>query len=294
MSPLTRVWLQHLLPKKLLSSAVYRIARSERSWISGPLIGWFAKTYNVDLREAQHSDLRAYPTLNAFFTRALKPHARPLAGDERTVVSPADGTLSEFGAIADGRLLQAKGMRYRLEELLAEDAAVTARFQGGSYLTVYLAPHNYHRVHLPVTASLARTTYVPGERFGVSPDTASAIDRLFCRNERAICWFDTAVGEMVIVLVGALNVSSISTVNLGEIRSGPNRAWRDAEPLHLPRGAEIARFNLGSTVIVLFGRGAVHWHGQLSAGTPLRMGEALGRLHGESDAAGSAPREAAR
>ncbi|HLF12090.1 MAG TPA: archaetidylserine decarboxylase [Gammaproteobacteria bacterium] len=283
MTSLARVWLQHLLPKKLLSRAVYRIARSERPWIKGPLIGWYAKTYRVDLSDAEYSDPRAYPTLNAFFTRGLKPQARPLAGDERTVVSPADGILSEFGAITGGELLQAKGRRYRLAELLREDAAATAHFQGGSYLTVYLAPHNYHRVHLPVAASLTRTTYIPGERFGVSLETAGAIDRLFCRNERAVCWFDTPVGALAVVLVGALNVSSISTVSRGEIRSGPGQEWREPQPLHLPRGAEIARFNLGSTVIVLFGRDAVRWHEHLCVGAPLRMGEALGRILGGTD-----------
>lgn len=294
MTRLTRVWLQHLLPKTLLSAGIYRIARSTRSWIKRPLIAWFAKTYGVDMSEAREPDLEAYPTFNAFFTRALKPPARPLAGDERTVVSPADGTLSELGAINDGQLLQAKGMRYGLEEFLAAEDDVVAAFQGGSYLTVYLAPHNYHRVHLPVAASLTRTTYVPGERFSVSLATASAIERLFCRNERAICWFDTPVGEMAVVLVGALNVSSVSTVSLGEIRSGPSRTWREARPLPLPRGAEIGRFNLGSTVVVLFGPGAVRWHEHLAAATPVRMGEGVGELCNEPTPVESATLGAAR
>ena len=287
MTSLTRVWLQHLLPKALFSRAVYRLARSEHPVVKSTMIRWFARTYGVDLDEAEPSDLAAYPTLNAFFTRALKPGMRPLAGDEDTVVSPADGFLSEFGTISEGHLLQAKGMRYRLEELLVEDPASLTRFEGGSFLTVYLAPPNYHRVHVPIAGALTRTAYVPGERFSVSVVTAGAIGRLFCRNERVVCWLDTAVGPVAIVLVGALNVSSITTINLGEIKSGTARTWREREPLPLGRGAELGRFNLGSTVVLLFGRGAVRWDAGLAAGARLRMGEPLGRLARDASGARS-------
>ena len=278
MSSAPRVWLQHLLPKNLLSRTVFRIARSRKTWIKEPLIAWFARTYAVDLAEAETADLRAYPTLNAFFTRALTTGARPIVGDERTVVAPADGTLSEFGTVTDGRLLQAKGMHYGLAELLGESDAAVAHLARGAYLTVYLAPPNYHRVHMPIAGSLTRTTYIPGERFSVSLLAASAIKRLFCRNERVICWFDTLAGEMAIVLVGALNVSSISTARLGEIPSGAERRWREATPVPYARGAEIGRFNLGSTVIVLFPAGAVRWREELVPTARLRMGEPIGRL----------------
>jgi phosphatidylserine decarboxylase len=277
MSSPPRVWLQHLLPKNLLSRMVYRIARSRRPWIKDPLIAWYARTYAVDLTEAETADLRAYPTLNAFFTRALREGARPIAGDEHTVVAPADGILSEYGTAVDGRLLQAKGMHYGLAELLGESDAAVTHLAQGAYMTVYLAPPNYHRVHLPIAGSLTRTTYIPGERFSVSLVSAGAIGGLFCRNERVICWFDTLAGEMAIVLVGALNVSSISTARLDEIASGGERRWREQTPVPYARGAEIARFNLGSTVIVLFQAGAVRWRQGLVSTAAVKVGQPIGR-----------------
>ena len=278
MSSSPQVWLQHLLPRNWLSRTVFRIARSRKAWIKDPLIAWFARTYAVDLAEAETADLRAYPTLNAFFTRALAAGARPIAGDERTIVAPADGTLSELGTVTDGRLLQAKGMYYGVAELLGESPDAVAHFTRAAFLTVYLAPPNYHRVHLPLAGALTRTTYIPGERFSVSLVAASAIDRLFCRNERVVCWFDTLAGEMAIVLVGALNVSSISTARHGEIASGAERRWREASPVPYSRGAEIGRFNLGSTVIVLFPADAVRWTDGLLSTAPIKMGRPIGRV----------------
>lgn len=278
MSSASRVWLlQHLLPKNLLSAFIYRVARSERRWLKTPLIGWFAKTYDVDLSQAEHADLERYASFNEFFTRALKADARPLAGDEATVVAPADGVLTEFGAIEAGKLLQAKGRSYSLAELLDDDGSASSELNGGSFLTIYLAPHNYHRVHMPLAGQLLRTRYVPGERFSVSVATAAAIDRLFCRNERVICWCSTAAGPMAVVLVGALNVSSVSIVNRGEIASGAAREWIEDRGFELARGAELGRFNLGSTVIVLFGANAVRWAEHLAPGAELAMGNAIGR-----------------
>jgi phosphatidylserine decarboxylase len=270
--------LQYLLPKDLLSAATYRIARSERAWLARPLIRWFARTYRVDLADAEHTELERYPTFNAFFTRALRPGARPLAADDDAVVCPCDGALTEFGAVDGGTLLQAKGRSYSLEQLLGEHGDAAEALRGGSYCTIYLAPRDYHRVHAPLAAALTRTRYVPGRRYSVNRATAAAIDRIFCRNERAVCWFDTSVGPMVVVLVGALNVSSISTFARGEIASGTPRHWEERTPLRVERGAEIGRFNLGSTVIVLFARGAVSWDARLTAGMTVAMGESLGRV----------------
>jgi phosphatidylserine decarboxylase len=267
---------QHLLPKDLISAVTYRVARSERRWVSQPLMRWFARTYRVDLAEAEHADLEHYRTFNAFFTRALRAGARVIEGGTDTVVSPADGTLSEFGALDADTLLQAKGRRYSLAALLGESGERVDALLGGSYCTVYLAPRDYHRVHAPLDAVLTRTRYIPGRRFSVSLATAASIDRIFCRNERAVCWFDTACGPMVVVLVGALNVSSISTFSRGEIPSGAPQAWDEPAPLRVTRGAEIGRFNLGSTVVVLFARGAVRWDPRLTSGTPVAMGTALG------------------
>ena len=272
--------LQHLLPKNLLSSVVYKLARSERRWIKAPLVHGFARGYRVDLADAEIQELAHYPSFNAFFSRALKPGARPLEGDEATVVAPADGVVTELGALDADRLLQAKGMSYSLADLLGEDGSAVRALHGGSYLTIYLAPHNYHRVHVPLAGALTRVRYVPGERFSVSRATAAAIDRLFCRNERAICWLDTSAGPMVVVLVGALNVSSVSVVGHGEIACGPAHEWREQPPRPLERGAELGRFNLGSTVVVLFGPNAVHWNPALGAGDVAVMGRAVGRTSG--------------
>lgn len=269
--------LQHLLPKDLISAVTYRIARSERAWLTRPLIRWFARTYGVDLADAEHADLEHYPTFNSFFTRALRAGSRPLAVGDDTVVAPCDGTLTQFGAVDGVTLLQAKGRSYSLEELLGERGDAADALRGGSYCTIYLAPRDYHRVHAPLAAMLTRTRYVPGRRFSVNRATAAAIDRIFCRNERAVCWFDTSAGPMVVVLVGALNVSSISTFARGEIASGTPRHWEERMPLRVERGAEIGRFNLGSTVIVLFARGAVSWNPRLATGMSVAMGASLGR-----------------
>ncbi len=204
------VWFtQHLIPKNLSSKIVYRATRSRRPWLKDPLTRWFAKAYGVDLTEAANADLASYATFNEFFTRELKTGARPIASGADTLVAPSDGVLTEHGAIEGGRLYQAKGRPYSLSEMLGETSAAVDALEGGSYFTIYLAPHNYHRVHAPLDAELARTRYIPGTRFSVSRATAAAISRLFCRNERVVCWFDTAEGAMAVVFVGALNVSSI-------------------------------------------------------------------------------------
>ena len=273
------VWVQYVLPQRLLATLVYHIARCTWPLVKNPLIRSFAKHYPVDLDEAEQPTLSAYPSFNDFFTRALQRDARPVSGDEHTIVSPADGYLTEFGTAAAGRLIQAKGMDYRLDELLGEPPDGAVNMALGSYATIYLAPHNYHRVHMPLAGTLKRTRYVPGRRFSVNGRTVRGIPRLFCRNERVVCWFDTAVGAMVLVLVGALNVSSISTRWLGEIPSGAPRLWQDSGPpqRRYGRGDEIARFNLGSTVIVLLPPAALVWNEELTPAGPLRMGQALGR-----------------
>ena len=277
------VWLsQHLIPKNLSSSVVYHATRSRRSWLKGSLIRWFARTYRVDLRDAADPDLESYGTFNEFFTRALRPGSRPIEGGPATLVAAADGVLTEHGAIEGDRLLQAKGRDYSLAELLGEAGAPVDALHGGSYVTIYLAPHNYHRVHAPLAGTLVRTRYIPGDRFSVSRATAAAIGRLFCRNERVVCWFDTAHGPLVVVFVGALNVSSISTVAHGEIASGAAREWHEAQRRSFPRGDEIGRFNMGSTVIVLAGARAV-WRPGAALGAAVRVGEALADVGAQRD-----------
>lgn len=272
------VWLQHLLPQALVSRVVYRVARSEARWLKDPLVRWFAKSYGVDLDEAENPDPAAYPTFNAFFTRELKSGARPIAPGATTVVSPVDGRLTEFGYAKSGQLLQAKGFEYALEELIGEGPVDARLFANGAFATIYLAPHDYHRVHMPLAAKLTATRYIPGRRFSVNAATTCGIKNLFCRNERVVCWFETERGPMVLVLVGALNVSSISTVNRGEIPSGPPRYWLEDPPVELAKGDEIGRFNLGSTVVLLFPDGNVEWTEDLRSGETLRLGLAIGRV----------------
>src|SRR5690606_16201838 len=175
-----------------------------------------------------------------------------IAGDETTVVSPVDGRLTEFGRARAGQLLQAKGFDYALEELTGEGPADASLFSNGAFATIYLAPHDYHRVHMPLAGKLTATRYIPGRRFSVNAATTCGIKNLFCRNERVVCWFETAHGPMALVLVGALNVSSISTAGRGEIASGEPAYWPEPAPAAYAKGAEIARFNLGPTVILLF------------------------------------------
>jgi phosphatidylserine decarboxylase len=271
------VWVtQHLIPKNLSSAIVYRATRSRRPWLKRPLTRWFARTYGVDLAEAANTDLDSYATFNEFFTRELKVGARPIATGDASLVAPADGVLTAHGAIEGNRLYQAKGRDYTLVELLGETGADVAALEGGRFFTIYLAPHNYHRVHSPLAARLKRTRYIPGARFSVSRATAAAIPRLFCRNERVVCWFDTDHGTMAVVLVGALNVSSISTFAHGEIPSGAPRLFVERSPRAVARGGEIGRFNMGSTVVVLLGTAELSFAPAVAEGFAVRMGEALG------------------
>lgn len=271
------VRLQHGLPKNLISAAVRRIARSRRPWLRRALIHWFARHYRVDMSEAEVERLDEYETFNAFFTRTLKAGARPVDGDAATVVAPADGNLTQLGPLDGGRLLQAKGLTYALDELVGEPS-LPASLTTGRFATLYLAPHHYHRVHAPFAGELVVTRYIPGARFSVNRATAGVIDRLFCRNERVALGFETRFGPAYVVLVGALNVSSISTSVLGEIASGRAREWRHAPGAALAMGDELGRFNLGSTVIVILPSGPFAFAPGLEPGVELRMGRPLGRF----------------
>ena len=278
------VWVQALLPQRLLGLAVYHLSRCTWDGVKTPLIRWFAGQYSVDLAEAERDRLDSYESFNDFFTRRLNAGARPLAGDASTLVSPVDGRLTQFGTARGGELIQAKGLTYRVNELLGEPPQDINGLTSGSYATLYLAPHQYHRVHLPLAGTLVRTRYIPGQRYSVNAHTASAVPGLFCRNERVVCWFETHAGPMAIVLVGALNVSSITTRWLGEIRSGRGREWpaTGAQRQTFARGDEIGRFNLGSTVIVLLPGDQLTWHPELAPGHPMKMGEALAHMSRQS------------
>ena len=277
MSPRLSAALQHLVPQRLCCRFIYRLARSRRPWLKRLLITSFERLYAIDLDEAEIVESSAYPSFNAFFTRALKAGARPLDGDEDTIVSPADGRVTEFGRIKQGRLLQAKGRSYSLADLLGEPDAIVEPFRGGAYLTVYLAPHNYHRVHAPLAGRIERARFIPGSRFSVNASTVQAIDSVFCRNERVVLWLATAVGPCAVVMVGALNVSSLTTVLTGEIPSGQARVFAATDADAITRGGELGRFNLGSTIVLLFPAGAAEWLPALEHGQAIRMGQRLGR-----------------
>ncbi len=272
---------QYLMPGHAISRLAYRLSRVTTPWIKNPLNRWFVRQFGLDLSEAEHSDPTAYPSLNALFTRALKPGARPLPDDPRLLVSPADGVLSEFGTARADRLLQAKGIDYSLQALLGGDAALSAPFRDGAFATVYLSPRDYHRFHMPLDGRLTHMIYVPGRLFSVSLMTARHIPGLFARNERVVCLFDTPAGRMAVVLVGAVNVAAIETVWAGLVTPPPRgdievTTYPDGPTLH--RGDELGRFNMGSTVIVLMEKDRLQWLPETRPGMAVRMGQALGRV----------------
>jgi phosphatidylserine decarboxylase len=273
-----------LLPQHAISRLVFSLTRIETPWFKNAFIRWFADTYRIDWEEAEYRRPEDYPSFNAFFTRALRPGARPLAGSEDTVVSPADGYISQIGAIDRDTVFQAKGHSFTVTELLGGDSARAADFQDGSFATVYLSPSDYHRVHMPVGGTLRETVYVPGRLFSVAPWTVRTIPRLFARNERLAAIFDTGAGPMAMVLVGAINVAAIETVWSGLVTPPPRPGIevndKRGERIALARGAEMGRFNMGSTVILLFGRRRVDWLDGLQTQQRLRMGQAIGQLQG--------------
>jgi phosphatidylserine decarboxylase len=269
--------LLRVLPQHLLAAGMYRLMRSEIPWLKRLLIRRISQHYGVDMGDAAQPDIERYPSFNAFFTRALRAGARPIAPG--AVVSPADGWLSQIGRIDGDRLLQAKGHEFELLALLAGDKAATERFENGLYATVYLSPRDYHRVHLPLAGTLESMVFVPGDLFSVSEATTQLVPGLFARNERVICYFQTARGSMAVILVGAIFVGSMETVWHGEVREHrgqPTRWAYRGDPSHsFATGAEIGRFNMGSTVILLLPQGAATWLPELGPGRAVRMGEAL-------------------
>ena len=274
--------LTYVLPHRLLSSLARRLAYSTSPGTKQWLIDTVTRKFDVDLSEAAEPDPRAYPSFNAFFTRALKPGARVADPDPRALLMPADGHISQCGAIEDGRIFQAKGQSFTAAELLG-DAAAAEPFRNGLFATVYLSPRDYHRVHMPWTGTLRETVHVPGRLFSVGTDAVANVPRLFARNERLVCHFDTDFGPMVSVMVGALLVSGVETVWSGEeipaYGTAITRKDYRGKGITLERFAEMARFNYGSTVIVLLPPGVATLSPELRAESPVRLGQALARLH---------------
>ena len=273
--------LQYLLPHHLLSWIVRKATRwTLRPW-KNFLIGQIVKRYQVDMREAEQSDPLAFRHFNAFFTRALKPEARPQPADPVAIACPADGRISQIGTIDKGRIFQAKGQEFSCAELLG-DASAAIPFRNGSFATIYLSPRDYHRVHMPLSGTLRQTVHIPGRIFSVAPFAVREIPRLFARNERLVCHFDGAHGPFVVVMVGAVLVSGVETVWSGEeippyARRIRSTDYPQREPVELARGAEMARFNMGSTVIVLL-PGPDRFDASLGAEQAVRMGMPLGNF----------------
>lgn len=271
--------IQYVIPQPGLSRLVFKITRLSLGPLTYWLIRGFIKFYQVDMSSAQFSEVSHYATFNQFFTRALKPTARPLSTPTE-IISPVDGEISQIGHIEQGQLLQAKNHYFRLEDLLAKQADVVTQFEQGLFATLYLSPRDYHRIHMPVTGQLTDMIYVPGRLFSVNQRTSRVVPNLFARNERVICLFTTAVGPMALILVGALLVGSIETVWAGVIT--PNhlsqvQRWHypTASAPVLSQGAELGRFNMGSTVILLFDANRVSWLSEIAVTHKLLMGQSL-------------------
>jgi phosphatidylserine decarboxylase len=273
------VWFQYLLPQHTLSRLVLRATRVRTPWFKNWLVRSFLKLYPIDMTEAAQGDPLSFGSFNEFFTRALKPGARIIAADPKAIACPVDGAISEAGKIDGERLLQAKGRSFSLTELLAAQPWARS-FEGGSFATIYLAPFNYHRVHMPLRGDLEDTVYVPGRLFSVNAVTASQVPKLFARNERVLTLFDTAFGQVALVMVGALNVGSMATVWAGDITPAAHRVITrlPAQDVSLEKGEELGRFNMGSTVILLFQQDRVRWLDEVRAGAIVRLGQSLGSL----------------
>lgn len=275
-------WPLYILPHHAISRVVYRLTRIESKQVE-PVIRWFVKAFKVDMTEAVQPDISAYKTFNEFFTRSLKPELRPLASESMVLASPVDGTISQVAAINAGQLIQAKGFEYSVLELLGGDVNRAQPFLNGQFMTIYLSPRDYHRIHMPLAGQLVEQVYVPGRLFSVAGHTARTIPRLFARNERVAAIFDTDFGKMALVLVGAINVAAIETVWAGLITPPPQHDVRvDHYPdVSLAKGEEMGRFNMGSTVIILLENPYWDW-GSMTADQPVRMGAKLADFVGET------------
>ncbi len=272
------IFLQYLIPQHALSRLVGWFASSEINFIKSTFITKFAKQYDVNMQEAKQEDLSKYKSFNDFFTRELKDGARPITQGDGTLVSPADGAVSQLGKIELGRVFQAKGRDFSVTELLGGDSERAATFLNGDFATIYLSPKDYHRVHMPCAGKLLETIYVPGDLFSVNPTTAQGVDGLFARNERLVCMFETEYGPMALVLVGAMIVAGIETVWSGQVCPLPKQAqvqdYTQTE-IRLEKGEEMGRFKLGSTVVLCFPENAVSFLEEMKAQSPTVMGQAF-------------------
>lgn len=272
--------LPNLVPQHLLSRSLGILANCRITWLKNALIDSFVHYYQVDMHEAANPDPHHYVNFNDFFTRALKPGARPIVQQANTLACPVDGTISQMGEITDGRIFQAKGFDFTTLELLGNDQKLASQFAEGSFATVYLAPRDYHRIHMPITGRLQQMIYIPGKLFSVNAKSASSIPRLFARNERVVCIFATDAGPMALILVGALIVASIHTTWAGAVKGQSMQTWQytDETALLLQQGQQMGHFQLGSTIIMLFAKDKIAWLDSLFENTPVKLGQNIGRF----------------
>ncbi|GAA0805996.1 archaetidylserine decarboxylase [Psychrobacter piscatorii] len=272
--------LQQLVPQQKLSKVAGRLAASRHPYVKRTFIRGFAKAYNISLDEYERQSLNAYESFNDFFTRELKEDARTIDTTANGIVSPADGIISQLGQIKDHKMLQAKGRHYDVGQLLA-DSEDGSYFADGSFATIYLAPSNYHRVHMPFTGTLTKTRYVPGTLFSVNNTTAANMPDLFARNERLVCMFDTKYGKAAVVMVGAMIVAGIETVATGKIARTDDIQEADHD-MQFAAGEELGRFYLGSTAIVVLPKAArADWLDSMNANSVVQMGQLLGMANAQ-------------
>ncbi len=276
-----KVGLQYWIPQHGLTRLVGKLASAKAGRLTTAVIGWFIKKYRVNMDEALHSNIDHYQTFNEFFVRELKAGARPISEGESLLTHPADACVSQFGAIEQGQLIQAKGHLFSAQELLGGDASLAEQFAEGEFATLYLSPRDYHRVHMPCDGVLRQMIYVPGDLFSVNPLTANNVPNLFARNERVVCIFDTEFGPMAQVLVGATIVGSIELVWAGTVtppRGNTVYRWdypaEGDKAVKLSKGEEMGRFKLGSTVINLFAKDQITFDASMQLNATTRMGEA--------------------
>lgn len=276
-----KILLQYLVPQHALTRLVGKAAECRTIWFKNIFINWFIRRYKVDMQEAAQPDPTAYACFNDFFTRALKAGARPIAKQAGAIISPADGFISQLGQINEQKIFQAKGHTFDLVQLLGGDAQRAAPFQNGQFATIYLSPKDYHRVHIPFAGHLQEMVYIPGKLFSVNPLTTQNVNNLFARNERVACIFNTDIGKMALVFVGAMIVGSVETTWAGIVAPHQPRqikTFNYQEPINLAMGEEAGRFRLGSTTIILFESNKMLWDKNLVPDQSVKMGQVIGSL----------------
>ncbi|PHS70594.1 MAG: phosphatidylserine decarboxylase [Methylophaga sp.] len=271
---------QYLIPQHALSVIMHKVTLSQIFWFKNLFIKFIVAKYKVDISEAAEPDIRVYPSFNAFFTRQLRLGLRPIADGEKVIVSPVDGAVSQIGKINNGQIIQAKGREYSVLELLGGDEQLARKFENGQFSTIYLSPRDYHRIHMPLTGQLNEMRYIPGKLFSVNPRTARTVPDLFARNERVVTSFETEQGPMVLVLVGAIFVGSMETVWAGQITppySKEMQHWHynNEQSITLQKGDEMGRFNMGSTVVMLFPQQMAKFKADLEPSSAIKMGQAM-------------------